>query len=243
MSVGRSALLAPLLLLPLFFGSCVPKKPLDDTDATTDLNPPSVRLQVAAIDPGQSPSDRTFDAEVFGSGFEEGARVAFSGASATSVRFVDENALRVGVPAMPIGSYDVIVTNPDGTKATLRKGLTLTEAVSLNAGCSSVTLAFDLDSSVLAASTRAELDRLAPCLREGSATVRIEGHCDERGTTEYNIALGQRRADAVQRYLVGLGVTPARLRTVSYGEERLIDRSGSESAHARNRRVEILVRE
>jgi peptidoglycan-associated lipoprotein len=243
MSVGRSALLASLLLLPLVFGGCVPKKPLDDTDTPTDMNPPSVRLQVAAIDPAQAPADRALDAEIFGSGFESGAKVSFSGAAATTVRFVDENSLRVGVPAMPIGSYDVIVTNPDGTKATLRKGLTLTEGAASTAGCASVTLAFDLDSSVLASSTRAELDRLAPCLREGTATVRIEGHCDERGTTEYNIALGQRRADAVQRYLVGLGVTPARLRTVSYGEERLIDRSGTESAHARNRRVEILVRE
>jgi outer membrane protein OmpA-like peptidoglycan-associated protein len=242
-SCRPSVRLASILLLPLLAVGCPPKKPLDDTDGGGDLNPPTVRLQVAAIDPDLSPADRALDAEVFGSGFEEGARVTFNGAAATNVRFGDENSLRVSVPAMPMGSYDVVVTNPDGTKATLRKGLTLTEGAPSTAGCASTTVRFDFDSSVLAAGTRSELDVLAPCLRQGSATVRIEGHADEQGTTDYNIALGQRRADAVQRYLVGLGVSPARLRTVSYGEERPVDRSGGASADAANRRAEILVRE
>ncbi|MDP2312823.1 MAG: OmpA family protein [Pseudomonadota bacterium] len=231
-----------ILLLPLALVGCKKKLP-DDGGGGEVLNPPSVRLQVAAIDPGQAPADRTLDAEIFGSGFEDGARVAFNGAAASSVRYVDENSLRVGVPAMPIGSYDVVVTNPDGTKATLRKGLTLTEGAPSTAGCASTTVRFELDSAVLDPGTRRELDLLAPCLREGTATVRIEGHCDQSGTTDYNIALGQRRAEAVQRYLVGLSVSPARLRTVSYGEERPVDRSGTSSADAANRRAEILVRE
>ncbi len=240
---GRSALLASILLLPLVVAGCK-KKPIEDAGGGgEDLNPPAVRLQVAAIDPAFSQADRTLSAEVFGSGFEKGARVTFNGASATNVRFVDENSLRVDIPAMPVGSYDVLVANPDGTKATLRKGLTLTEGAPGTAGCASATVRFDFDSSVLAVDTRKDLDLLAPCLREGTASVRIEGHCDERGTTDYNIALGQRRADAVQRYLVGLGVSPARLRTVSYGEERPVDRSGTDAAHAVNRRAEILVRE
>lgn len=241
MRPGRSAVLAAILLLPLL-GGC-PKKPPPDDGGGEDLPPPSVKLQVAAIDPAFAPADRSFDAEIFGSAFESGARVSFSGAAAEGVRFVDENSLRVDVPAMPMGSYDVTVTNPDGTKATLRKGLTLTEAGPPTVGCASATVTFDFDSTVLSNDTRRQLDGMASCLRDSTASVRIEGHCDERGTTEYNLALGQRRADAVQRYLVGLGVSPARLRTVSYGEERPADRSGTSSAHAANRRAEILVRE
>lgn len=224
--------------------ACPPRKDVTDADGGPDLPSPAVKLQVAAVDPSFSPADRAFDAEIYGSGFESGARVSFNGASATTVRFVDENGLKVSVPAMPMGSYDVTVTNPDGVKSTLRKGLTLTEAVaSGGGGCAGVTVRFDLDSTVLNASSRSALDTLATCLRSGNASARIEGHCDERGTTEYNIALGQRRGDAVQRYLIGQGVSPNRLQVSSYGEERPVDRSGSESAHAQNRRAEIKVRE
>lgn len=243
-SSGPNARLAAILLLPLLAVGCPPKKPIGVPDGgEADLNPPSVRLQVAAIDPDASSANRALEAEVFGSGFEEGARVSFNGAPATSVLFGDENSLRVGIPAMPVGTYDVEVTNPDGTRATLRKGLTLTEGAPGTAGCASITVRFDFDSSVLAPTARQELDLLGPCVRQGNASVRIEGHTDDQGTTDYNIALGQRRADAVQRYLASLGVPPARLRTVSYGEERPVDRSGSSSAHAANRRAEILVRE
>ncbi len=68
----------------------------------------------------------------------------------------------------------------------------------------------------------------------------IEGHCDERGTNEYNMALGERRAMAAREYLVGLGVDPARLQTISYGEERPIDPGHSEEAWAKNRRVHFV---
>jgi peptidoglycan-associated lipoprotein len=243
MRPGRSLVLATIFLLPFGLSACKKKIPPDELGTVTDLTPPSVKLQVAAIDPAFASADRTLEAEIFGSGFESGARVAFNGAAATSVRFNDENSLKVSIPAMPIGSYDVTVTNPDGTKSTLRKGLTLTEANPAGSGCASATVRFDFDSTVLSVDARRDLDVLASCLRNVETLVRIEGHCDERGTTEYNIALGQRRADAAQRYLVSQGVSPARLRTVSYGEERPADRSGTEAALAANRRAEIVVRE
>jgi peptidoglycan-associated lipoprotein len=243
MRPGRSLVFASIVLLPLLAAGCKKKIPDDTPDGSVDLPPPSATLQVAAVDPAFAPADRTIDAEIFGSGFESGARVSFSGAAATSVRFVDENALRVTVPAMAVGSYDVTVTNPDGTKSTLRKGLTLTEPGTATAACGPATVAFDFDSTVLSVSTRRDLDTLASCLRDVQSSARIEGHCDDRGTTEYNIALGQRRADAVHRYLVSQGVAPGRLRTVSYGEERPADSGGSDAAHAKNRRAEISVRE
>ena len=70
-----------------------------------------------------------------------------------------------------------------------------------------------------------------------SLLVQIEGHCDERGTVEYNIALGHRRSQAVKDYLVSLGVDASRIDTVSYGEERPADSGHDESAWSKNRRA------
>ncbi|MFP3929181.1 MAG: OmpA family protein, partial [Desulfobacteraceae bacterium] len=69
--------------------------------------------------------------------------------------------------------------------------------------------------------------------------VRIEGHCDERGTNEYNLALGERRANAAKKYLISLGVSEDRVRTISYGEERPADPRHNEEAWAKNRRDEF----
>jgi peptidoglycan-associated lipoprotein len=69
----------------------------------------------------------------------------------------------------------------------------------------------------------------------------IEGHCDERGTTEYNLALGQRRADAARNYLVDLGIDGSRLSTISYGEERPFETGHDESAWSQNRRAHFRV--
>lgn len=71
--------------------------------------------------------------------------------------------------------------------------------------------------------------------------VRIEGHCDERGTVEYNLVLGQKRADATKNYLVNLGVDEKLLETVSYGKERPFDQGHNEEAWAKNRRAHFLI--
>jgi peptidoglycan-associated lipoprotein len=71
--------------------------------------------------------------------------------------------------------------------------------------------------------------------------VQIEGHCDERGTTEYNLALGERRANSAKKYLVSLGVSSNRISTISYGKERPLDRGHNEQAWARNRRAHIII--
>jgi len=73
-------------------------------------------------------------------------------------------------------------------------------------------------------------------MADSSMRVTIEGHCDERGTNEYNLALGQRRAEAVRRALVAAGVSASQLSTVSYGEERPVDPGHDEAAWAKNRR-------
>jgi len=71
--------------------------------------------------------------------------------------------------------------------------------------------------------------------------IQIEGHCDERGTAEYNLALGERRANNTKRYLVSLGITSDRISTISYGEERPLDPGHNEEAWAKNRRAHIIV--
>ena len=73
------------------------------------------------------------------------------------------------------------------------------------------------------------------------SSVIIEGHCDERGTEAYNIALGDRRAESVKAFLVDMGVDPTRLTTISYGEERPVDPSRNAEAWAKNRRAHFVV--
>ena len=98
---------------------------------------------------------------------------------------------------------------------------------------------FSLDSATLPPEARDELERLAQALRQRSpAKVTVSGHTCELGTTEYNVALGQRRADIVRSYLVRLGVEPERISTISFGEERPAD----EHAPDKNRRAELSFR-
>lgn len=95
---------------------------------------------------------------------------------------------------------------------------------------------FELDSYQLNAESRATLDRQAAWLNEyPNVSVMIGGHADERGTREYNLALAARRANSAQEYLVGRGVDPSRLSTVSYGEERPVCSASNEECWALNR--------
>jgi len=101
---------------------------------------------------------------------------------------------------------------------------------------------FAFDRYDLNADARQKLERLADWLLSHSEfEVTIEGHCDERGTTEYNLALGERRADAAKAYLVNLGVDANRISTISYGEELPLDPRSNEEAWAKNRRDHFLV--
>ncbi len=102
---------------------------------------------------------------------------------------------------------------------------------------------FDYDRAELSATARAALQRNAVVLkRYPEATVVIEGHCDERGTEEYNLALGDRRALATRDFLLTLGVSQNQMRTISYGEERPFDQGHNEAAWAKNRRAHFVAR-
>ncbi|SDJ69243.1 OmpA family protein [Microbulbifer yueqingensis] len=99
---------------------------------------------------------------------------------------------------------------------------------------------FDFDQSLLKPETRELLIQHADRLRGSAQAVRLEGHADELGTREYNLALGERRANAVRDFLVLQGVDAASLEVISYGEERPAQAGSSESARAMNRRVVIV---
>jgi len=101
---------------------------------------------------------------------------------------------------------------------------------------------FDYDSSELSEMAKEGLKEKAAWLKaNASVLVNIEGHCDERGTTEYNLALGDRRANTAKSYLVNLGVAASRLNTISYGEEKPLDSAKTEAAYKSNRRAHFAI--
>ncbi len=102
------------------------------------------------------------------------------------------------------------------------------------------TVYFSFDSAELTAESQSKLAGLAEHMgKDEACTVQIEGHCDERGTTQYNLALGERRALAVKGYLSNLGVTESRITTISYGEERPKVTGHTEESWSQNRRAEF----
>jgi len=102
---------------------------------------------------------------------------------------------------------------------------------------------FDFDSYALRDDARAVLDRDAKGLRDDAGTnITIEGHCDERGTVEYNQALGEKRAQAARDYLIAAGIDASRIRVISYGKERPFDTGHDESSWQQNRRAHFVVR-
>ncbi|HPK52941.1 MAG TPA: peptidoglycan-associated lipoprotein Pal [Smithellaceae bacterium] len=101
---------------------------------------------------------------------------------------------------------------------------------------------FDFDKSNIRPDAREILKANADYfLKNSNAKIVVEGHCDERGTAEYNMALGQRRAQEAKKYLVNLGVQEAKMKTISYGKERPVDQGHDEQAWAKNRRAHFVV--
>ncbi|UCD48385.1 MAG: peptidoglycan-associated lipoprotein Pal [Deltaproteobacteria bacterium] len=102
---------------------------------------------------------------------------------------------------------------------------------------------FDFDKSFIRNDAKPTLQSVADYMKKNpDAKLQIEGHCDERGTPEYNIALGQRRADSAMKYLTNLGVAGDRVSTITYGEEKPADPGHNEAAWAKNRRGVFVLR-
>jgi len=102
---------------------------------------------------------------------------------------------------------------------------------------------FDFDQTIVKRAGHMDLSKHAMVLKDDSTLrVRLEGHADERGTREYNLALGERRANAVRAYLVAEGAPRSQIEVISYGEEKPVDGGHNEAAWAMNRRVEVVYR-
>ena len=102
---------------------------------------------------------------------------------------------------------------------------------------------FDYDKSAIRPDAREILKANAEIFtKNSSAKIIVEGHCDERGTAEYNMALGERRAQEAKQYLVNLGIDASRIETISYGKERPLDNRSTEEAWAQNRRAQFLLK-
>jgi peptidoglycan-associated lipoprotein len=155
------------------------------------------------------------------------------GPDADSARRANEDAARRAAEeanrrrADSIAAAEAAARNSAGNAAALRT--TLTTAVH-----------FEYDQADLRPEDRAILDAKVPILQANSGVmIRIGGHTDERGSDEYNLALGQRRAAAAKRYLVEHGIADSRIETISYGEERPVAQGSDEGAFAQNRRAEF----
>ena len=142
-------------------------------------------------------------------------------------------------PAPPEPAREPVSVPPDPVRDDAISSASLDE---LNKNSPLKPVYFELDSSDLSAANQKTLDEDAALIKRYSSwTVTIEGHCDERGSAEYNLALGERRAMAARTYLISLGIAATRLRTVSYGKEFPFDPGHDESAFAKNRRAHFVI--
>ena len=149
--------------------------------------------------------------------------------------------------ALEAGNYDTArellrqaQSDYPGTECALSAAATIDRVDALEA--ITARIHFEFDKSDVTDAGAAVLQRKAEALRQyPGVTLTIEGHCDERGSLEYNLALGMRRAESARRYLVSLGLDESRFRTVSFGEERPVVNMSNESAWAQNRRDEFVM--
>jgi peptidoglycan-associated lipoprotein len=155
---------------------------------------------------------------------------------------ITEPAAVPQAPAAPRGAQAVVDTQPAAGPALSEDALAGRTLEDLNRDSPLRPAYFPLDSSELNDEARTIVAANAEVLKQNPRwVITIEGHCDERGTAEYNLALGERRAAAAMTYLVSLGIAPARLKTASYGDEYPFDREHSEDAWSRNRRAHFVI--
>jgi peptidoglycan-associated lipoprotein len=238
---SRQLLLIALAFPFIFAGSCKKKNGTEEI-VVEQVVAPEVTLQVVAIQPDRAEPETAIDAQIFGQDFKDGARAWVGSTELGSVVVQDENTLVVKVPGLAPGPQDIRVLNTDGAEATLRGGLVVRKTVddpTEGLACDKIIIHFELDKAKLDEESAKVLTEHMACFLHAPGDVKIEGHCDDRGTTDYNLALGQRRAESVEAWLVSQGVPSSRLRTISYGEERPLTDGGDEASWQLNRRGEI----
>jgi peptidoglycan-associated lipoprotein len=174
------------------------------------------------------------------------ALLALAGCASTTQETGSSSAPEIQEPETSMEVEEVVV-EIEPIKPMVSRGKIILPLDAMDAAAGSETLRgmfyFDFDQAIVRRSGHSELDRHATVLSGNSMlSVRLEGHADERGTREYNLALGERRANAVQAYLIAQGVSRSQMEVISYGEEKPADSGHDESSWRQNRRVEIVYR-
>lgn len=239
---SRLARIVAACLLLIISAGC-PKQPPPPPVQPTDQTPPRGAVGIESVDPAGTTEGRGVTVTLDGWGFADGAEVFLGSREARGVDVVSEAQLTFRASEdLPVGSYDIRVELPSGDQAVARSAFEVRKSRADAGDCSLQTVFFAFDEANLDNPMRRVLEQNAQCIEaRGFKGLRLEGHCDERGDTVYNLSLGQRRADSVRKYLENLGVDVAQFKTVSYGEEAPLVRGYGEEAWSKNRRVEFKV--
>ncbi len=238
---GSRALLPIVAIVLVMLVAC--PKPAPPPQPTPDPAGAEPAVVIDSVSPEETKQGRAVTVTIMGRGFEEGTKVFLNTQSMSGVDVYDDGELTFRVADdLAAGKYDVQVELPNGEDAVRRDGFVVRAKANSDGDCTLVPISFEFNESGLTDDARESIASAARCIEaRGLSAVRLEGHADERGSTEYNLSLGQRRAESVRNYLVGLGVAESVVRTLSYGEERPDDQRHDEYAWAKNRRVELIV--
>lgn len=212
------------------------KKPPPPPPAPPPVESP---LKLVSLSPSVVAPREPAEVMVFGSGFDRGMALRVGDVPVRALTYLDANQVRVSLPPLDPGTYDLIADSASlGATDVLRGGLVV-ERVDDTTACQFVVLYFETDRATLNPPAESALGSVVDCFGARADPVRVEGHADERGTTDYNLALSYRRAITVQDFLVAAGIDKDRLPVSSFGEERPAVPGWGEEAWAQNRRVEL----
>jgi peptidoglycan-associated lipoprotein len=230
-----------LASLGLLLGGCPKPKP---PPAPVVEAPAKPALSIEDVAPAETTQGVGVTVHLMGYGFVAGSEVELGGQKTRGVDVIDDGELSFRVSeAAPVGRHDIKVTTPTGDVALLTDAFLVKQPPTSDSDCTLLTVRFEFNETSLTDSARRTLAANSECMEsQGTTRVQLVGHADERGSTLYNLSLGQRRADSVRQYLVNLGIDESRLSTLSYGEERPEMRGQTEQAWTLNRRVEFVVR-
>ncbi len=219
-------------------GSC---KKTDNVTTDVVIPDPQKTIQVLGIEPELVQIGSSEEGNISGEGFQLGAEVYIANELVSAVEFLSENNISLTIPPLDAGEHDVKVINPDGSSHTLYGGLKAEIPVLNDAftHCDEHVILFDVDKATLRKEAIDSLQEFADCFKQIEYRYVVEGHCDERGTTQHNLAFGLSRATTVQKYLQSVGISESRIEVKSYGEESPVDSSSSEDAWRQNRRAVI----
>lgn len=242
------------LVLSLIIGCKKTTKGTDTGKSTEgkEITPASTSSQLRLVEVLPSVVDvgiRT-EATVMGVGFTEYSVLYMDDEVSIldNIVYQGDTVLEFTIPALSQGMHNLRVENPDGETHTLYGAIeadgTAAAVVEelMPEACAEMIVYFSSANASLDVSAQQMLEENALCF-DNRYVYEIEGHCDERGTTEYNLSLGQRRAAVIEKYLLSQGILSDRIRSTSYGEERPFVAGSGEQAWEKNRRAIIRVQE